>query len=29
VAEIAQPLAVFKNGKQTVAWELPKLMRPN
>ncbi len=28
VAEIAQPLAAFKNGKQTVAWELPKLMRP-
>ena len=28
VAEIAQPLAAFKNGKQTMAWELPKLMRP-
>src|SRR4051794_39563353 len=29
VAEIAQPLAVFKNGRQTVAWERPRLMRPN
>jgi cytosine deaminase len=28
VAEIAQPLAAFKNGRQTVAWSLPKLMRP-
>ena len=28
VAEIAQPLAVFKNGRQTVAWGLPKLLRP-
>ena len=28
VAEIAQPLAAFKNGRQTMAWELPKLMRP-
>lgn len=27
VAELAQPLAAFKNGKQTMTWELPKLMR--
>ena len=29
IAEIAQPLAVFKNGQQTVAWQLPKLLRPH
>jgi cytosine deaminase len=29
VGEIAQPLAVFKNGKRTVAWQKPELMRPN
>ena len=29
VAEIARPLAVFKNGRQTVAWERPQLLRPN
>jgi cytosine/creatinine deaminase len=28
VAEIAQPVAVFKNGKRTVCWDLPKLVRP-
>ncbi len=28
VAEIAQPVAAFKNGKQTMAWSLPQLMRP-
>jgi cytosine deaminase len=28
VAEIAQPVAVFKNGKRTVRWDLPKLVRP-
>jgi len=28
VAEIAQPLAAFKNGRQTMAWSLPHLMRP-
>ncbi len=28
VAEIAQPVAVFKNGKRTVTWEPPRLMRP-
>lgn len=28
VAEIAQPLAVFKNGRQTVAWSSPELLRP-
>jgi cytosine/creatinine deaminase len=28
VAEIAQPVAVFKNGKRTVRWDLPELMRP-
>jgi cytosine deaminase len=29
VAEIARPVAVFKNGRQTVAWERPRLMRPS
>jgi cytosine deaminase len=28
VAEIAQPVAAFKRGRQTVAWSLPELMRP-
>ncbi len=28
VAEIAQPVAAFKNGRQTMAWDLPRLMRP-
>ena len=28
VAEIAQPVAAFKNGKQTMRWSLPQLMRP-
>lgn len=28
IAEIAQPLAAFKNGKQTLDWGLPKLLRP-
>jgi cytosine/creatinine deaminase len=28
VAEIAQPLAAFKNGRQTMAWSLPELIRP-
>ena len=28
VAEIAQPVAVFKNGRRTVQWDLPMLMRP-
>jgi cytosine deaminase len=28
VAEIARPLAAFKRGRQTVAWERPRLMRP-
>jgi cytosine deaminase len=28
VAEIAQPLAAFKNGRQTVEWKLPALLRP-
>ena len=28
VAEIAQPLAAFKNGKRTVAWDRPQLIRP-
>jgi cytosine deaminase len=28
VAEIAQPISAFKNGRQTVAWPLPKLMPP-
>lgn len=29
VAEIAQPVAAFKDGRQTMAWSLPELMRPN
>jgi cytosine deaminase len=28
VAEIAQPIAAFKNGRQTMAWSLPELMWP-
>ena len=28
VAEIAQPLATFKNGRQTMAWSRPELLRP-
>jgi cytosine deaminase len=28
IAEISQPLAAFKNGKQTVAWRPPELLRP-
>jgi cytosine deaminase len=28
IAEIAQPLAVFKHGKQTVLWHPPELLRP-
>jgi cytosine deaminase len=28
VAEIAQPIAAFKNGRQTTAWPLPKLLPP-
>jgi cytosine deaminase len=28
IAEIALPLAAFKNGKRTVAWERPQLIRP-
>jgi cytosine deaminase len=28
IAEIAQPVAVFKNGKQTVVWNPPELLRP-
>ncbi len=28
VAEIAQPLAAFKSGKQTMMWNLPALLRP-
>ncbi|HKA80357.1 MAG TPA: amidohydrolase family protein [Xanthobacteraceae bacterium] len=29
IAEISQPLAVFKNGKQTVMWHPPELLRPH
>jgi cytosine deaminase len=29
VAEIAQPLAAFKNGRQTMAWSPPELLRPH
>jgi cytosine deaminase len=28
IAEIARPLAVFKHGRQTVAWHPPQLLRP-
>jgi cytosine deaminase len=28
IAEIAQPLAAFKHGRQTVAWPAPTLFRP-
>jgi cytosine deaminase len=28
VAEVAQPIAAFKNGKQTMMWNLPELLRP-
>jgi cytosine deaminase len=28
VAEIAQPVATFKRGKQTSVWPAPKLLRP-
>jgi cytosine/creatinine deaminase len=28
VAEIAQPIAVFKKGRMTVRWDPPKLVRP-
>jgi len=29
VAEIVQPVAAFKNGRQTMRWSLPELMRPS
>jgi cytosine deaminase len=29
IAEIAQPLAAFKNGRQTMAWQPPTLIRPH
>ena len=29
IAEIAQPVAAFKNGKQTMRWNLPELLRPH
>jgi cytosine deaminase len=28
ISEIAQPIAAFKNGRRTVRWDLPRLMRP-
>ena len=28
ISEIAQPVAVFKNGRRTARWDLPKLVRP-
>jgi cytosine deaminase len=28
IAEIAQPVAAFKNGRQTVVWHPPELLRP-
>ena len=29
IAEIAQPIAAFKNGRQTMEWNTPKLLRPH
>jgi cytosine deaminase len=29
VAEIAQPLATFKRGRQTSVWPAPKLLHPH
>ena len=29
IAEISQPLAVFRNGRQTVRWRTPELLRPS
>jgi cytosine/creatinine deaminase len=29
IAEISQPLAVFKRGRQTVVWHPPELLRPH
>src|SRR5690348_14572636 len=29
IAEIARPLAAFKNGRRTVAWQRPQLLRPS
>lgn len=29
IAEIAQPLAAFKNGRQTMRWSTPELLPPN
>jgi cytosine deaminase len=28
IAEIVQPVAVFKNGRQTVRWHTPEILRP-
>ncbi|HZQ13396.1 MAG TPA: amidohydrolase family protein [Pseudolabrys sp.] len=28
IAEIAQPVAAFKNGRQTMRWNVPELLRP-
>ena len=28
VAELAQPIAAFKGGRQTLVWDLPRLLRP-
>jgi len=29
IAEISQPVAAFKRGRQTVAWPLPQIIRPS
>lgn len=29
IAEISQPVAAFKNGRQTMEWSLPKLIKPH
>jgi hypothetical protein len=28
ISEVAQPLASFKNGRQTMKWSAPELLRP-
>ena len=29
IAEIARPVAAFKNGRQTVRWHAPELLKPS
>jgi len=28
ISEVSQPLAAFKNGRQTMRWSAPELIRP-